>query len=162
MTRTHYFNAFIALGLAFACCSAQAAAPQEAIPYVKVQDITTQQAQIRADVLAKRGRYATLTQRGRDQILSDQDVVLSIIAGKTNTSELSAEDRVQVFNLLEQIQGIVNNSQSDAMVCKMEKAIGSNFPKRVCMTAQEAELQRDSARQEMSRARTCGAGEFCH
>jgi len=149
MTRTHHFNAFLALGLAFACCTAQAAHPQEAIPYVKVQDITTQQAQIRADVLAKRGRYATLTDRGRDQILSDQDVVLSIIAGKTNTSELSAEDRVQVFNLLEQIQGIVNNAEQTALICTREKPLGSNFPKRVCMTAADRDAQTERARVNM-------------
>ena len=161
MSRMHYFTIFLGLALAFAACGVQAS-DSAVIPYVQVQDITTQQAQIRADVLAKRGRYAKLSDQNRDALISKQDQVLALVAGKTSTSELSAENRVAVFNLLEGIQGIINNAQSDAIVCKMEKQIGSNFPKRVCMTAQEAELQREAARQEMSRSRTCGTGQFCN
>ena len=154
MSRTPRFSSILALALFLAPCAAWAGAEPEAIPYVNIQDITTQQAQIRADVLAKRGPYAGLTDRGRDQLIASQDLVLSIVAGKTNTSELSPEDRIKVFNLPEQIKGIANTASQTALVCTMEKQLGSNFPKRVCMTAEDRDKRREDARINMVDAQT--------
>ena len=65
MSRTPRFSSILAFALFLAPCAAWIGPEPEAIPYVNVQDTTTQQAQIHADVLAKRGTYAGLTDRGR-------------------------------------------------------------------------------------------------
>ncbi len=59
---------------------------------------------------------------------------------------MSPEDRIKVFNLPEQIKGIANTASQTALVCTMEKQLGSNFPKRVCMTAEGRDKRREDAR----------------
>jgi hypothetical protein len=95
--------------------------------------ITSQQAEIRAGAQAGTGLYKDMPARTKEELLSRQSAVLTVIDGQTSSDELSEEERLLVFNDLEWIEVAINKADSDRMVCTREKALGSNRMQRVCI-----------------------------
>ena len=118
--------------------------------------ITSQQAEIRTGVQAGTGRYKDMPTRTKEELLSRQAAVLTIVDGKTSSDELSEEERLLVFNDLEWIEAAINNADSDRMVCTREKTLGSNRMQRVCKTMAQIEAEREFVRRNA--ASGCGAG----
>lgn len=130
------------------CFGAMAANSSEPKP-LEISDIVEQQKQIRADVTAGKGRYASMSRAQRSNLLAAQSEILSIIGDKDSVDDLSDQQRREVFNKLETIQAAVNNEESDRMICRREKTIGSNRVTRVCRTAEAEQLYREEARDRM-------------
>lgn len=118
--------------------------------------ITEQQAQIRADVLAGKGRYRDMPARTRYELLDRQTRLLRMLEGKVSSDELSPDQRTEAFNTLEWIEAAINNTEDDRMVCKREKTLGSNLDKRVCKTVAQIREEQEAARRAINRG--CAAG----
>ena len=120
-------------------------------PPLAISSITTQQQQIREDVIAQRGRYKDMPSATRVDLLSKQAEVLAMVEGKATSSELSAHDQVEVFNRLEWIEAAINNAEDERMVCKREKTLGSTRLTRVCRTVAQDRAAREAAREQLER-----------
>lgn len=120
-------------------------------PPLAISSITTQQQQIREDVIAQRGRYKEMPAATRADLLSKQAEVLAMIEGKTSSAELSPHEQVEVFNRLEWIEAAINNAEDERMVCRREKTIGSTRLTRVCRTAAQEREMREAARKALDR-----------
>lgn len=114
-----------------------------------LQSIRDQQAEIRAGAIAKTGPYAKLTDEKRNELLDRQTRLLAIIDGKQNADELNPRDRTEAFNILEWIEGTVNNTGDERVVCERTRKTGSNRMVRTCRTEREWREARERARRQM-------------
>ena len=112
---------------------------------LQIGAVVAQQMQIRA----QKGRYKDMSSDTRVELLSKQAALLTMLEGKKTAADLTAEQQMQAFNTLEWIEGAINNSDDERLVCRREKPLGSTRTTRVCRTvAQEREAQ-ERAREEM-------------
>lgn len=100
--------------------------------------VTTQQEQLRELVLAKKGRFASLSPAKRKELLDRQSDLLELIDGKSTTDDLSMEERIRAFNDLEWIRAVVNDTpMGDIVVCSRGRRTGSHMNTTNCMTQRE-------------------------
>lgn len=116
---------------------------------LKFDDIRTQQAEIRAGVVARTGRYKEMAPSERTELMNRQTEVLAMIEGKSGPSELNPDQRIKVFNHLEWIEAAINKSADERLICERRATIGSNRKERVCRTAAQIREARERARSEM-------------
>jgi len=120
-----------------------------------LDDIRTQQNEIRDGVEARTGRYKDLTASQRSELLSKQAHMLQTIEGKHSTDDLNAQQKTEVFNTLEWIEAVVNNDGEDRMVCERRPVLGSTRKERICKTASQWREEREAARNMMDSRGTC-------
>lgn len=128
----------------------------EVIPVVQTEAVLSQQASIREDLLAGKGRFASMPGAKREEILNRQTIVIALLEGKQSTAELAEHQRLQAFNHLEWIEATVNGTPGEQMVCKRTRQIGSNRITKVCRTVEQVELEREMARKQMLNQGACG------
>ena len=150
--RNMKFAAVLALAFAFAVPSASATVDSKVM---QIKDIQTQQAEIRAGVEARSGRYKDLSSDTRNQLLTKQAQMLSILDGKQSTDQLSEDQKTEVFNTLEWIEATVNNSDDERMVCERRQILGSTRKERVCKTVAQMRQEREAAREQMDQRGGC-------
>ncbi len=120
----------------------------------QVDEVLAQQQQIRADVVAGKGRYANIPNQKRSELMAKQDELIVLLEGKQSSAELSQDQYAAAFNRLEWIEATVNNAEDERMICTREKTLGSNRTTRVCRSAAQMEEQRELARQQMETGNT--------
>ena len=120
-----------------------------------LDDIRTQQHEIRDGVEARTGRYKDLSASQRSELLSKQARMLQTIEGKHSTDDLNAQQKTEVFNTLEWIEAVVNNDGEDRMVCERRPVLGSTRKERVCKTASQWREEREAARNMMDSRGAC-------
>lgn len=123
---------------------------------LQLEEVITQQQQIRSDVMTKNGRYAKMPETKREELLSKQSQLLKMFEGKQSADELTTDQRMQAFNTLEWIEATINNEDDNRMVCTRERTIGSNRVTRVCRTPEQVREARERARDQMMDRGACG------
>lgn len=122
---------------------------------LEVGKIFNQQQQIRSGVESGTGRYKDMPKNTRDQLLTKQDMLFSMLDGKRTTDELSEQQKIQAFNTLEWIEATVNQAEDDQMVCERRPILGSNRKERVCRTMAQMKREREAARAQIESQAIC-------
>lgn len=122
--------------------------PAIARPALQLEEIRTQQAEIRKGVESRTGRYSNMDENKRALVMEKQDLVLRMIEGKQSPSELSDNAQMEVFNALEWIEAAINNTEGERMICRKLRPTGSNMPTRVCKTEEQMRIEREFARKK--------------
>lgn len=138
--------AVLAAPLTFASADNQTLTPE---------DIRAQQSQLQSDVRAGKGAFKDMSQSDRLELMAKQERVLALLQNKQSLEELSNDDRLAVFNILEDIKSTVSRAEDERKVCKRTKVVGSNLPQVVCMTAAQQREQERRAKELMQRAARC-------
>lgn len=120
-----------------------------------LDDIRTQQYEIRDGVEARTGRYKDLSASQRSELLNKQARMLQTIDGKRSTEELNDQQKTEVFNTLEWIEAVVNNQDDERMICERRPVLGSTRKERICKTAAQWREQREAARNMMDSRGAC-------
>lgn len=121
-----------------------------------LDDIRSQQHEIRVGVEERTGPYKDLSASERSELLTKQDRMLRTIEGKKSTAELNDVQKTEVFNTLEWIEAVVNNSDDDErMVCERRAILGSTRKERVCKTQTQWREEREAARNLMDSRGNC-------
>ncbi|HEX7802676.1 MAG TPA: hypothetical protein VF471_07970 [Pseudoxanthomonas sp.] len=136
---THRLYALVCAALLTTTLAAKAAdAP------TRTADIIAQQQTIRADMKAKRDRYANMPRDAQKSVLSDQEKLEKLLEGKVDTSQLASADQAEVRRLMARIEATINNNQEERLVCTQEARTGSNFVTRVCRTPTEIRARKEA------------------
>lgn len=120
-------------------------------------DIRTQQKSLRGDVANRRGMFKDVENREREQLLTVQDRVLVLTEGADRLEDLQQDDRIELFNALEQIKASVAKARDERKVCERSRIAGSNRYQVACMTAGEREALRQRTREQLGREIRCNA-----
>ena len=123
---------------------------------VTIRDILTQQTQLRTEISSGKGAFKRLSRQDRDTLLQKQHEAMTLLQGVSTVEELRPEQRVIVFNNLEEIKAAVTKAEDDRMVCEYSRQVGSNMRKSVCLTAREWREHRDRSRDTLNREFKCG------
>ena len=142
----------VVLGMAF-CGPAAFASVDRSV--LLIDDIRTQQDEIRNGVETRSGPYKDLSDEQRQELLNKQARMLRTLEGKRSTDELNEQQKTDVFNTLEWIEGVVNNSEDERMVCERRPILGSNRKERVCKTEAQWTREREAARNAMESRGSC-------
>ncbi|UHQ23647.1 hypothetical protein LVB77_02705 [Lysobacter sp. 5GHs7-4] len=142
----------LAIGtLLLAVPAAAARERASAPPPLPIVAIVEQQKQIRADDIARRGRYGQLPLATRAELMTKQVEILSLVEDKASTAELSRREQVEVFNRLEWIEATVNDTEDERMICRIERTLGSNRMVRTCRTVADERKEKERAGRSLDR-----------
>lgn len=154
-------SALMTAGLVLLLGSAAAGANDQVLVNTNARAIVAQQQEIRREATARKGRYKDMDERTRSRLFAEQDVVLGLLDGKEQSTELPAGEQTTLFNSLESIEAIVNKAEDERMVCRRERATGSHRVQNVCKTVAQlrAEREQGQAAIGMRDIRCDGCGE---
>jgi hypothetical protein len=144
------------LGLSFAYAQAPAEPAPE--PQINVQKIVEQQTQLRGQVAAKRGAFKDMHESDRDRLLNRQGRLLQLLDGRRNLDELRAEERVEVFNVLQEVNGAVTKAEDERQICERTRVVGTHRYQVVCMTGKQYREHRENAKKSMRTLIKCEEG----
>ena len=113
--------------------------------------------------MAEDGRYRFVPWVDRRVVEHELDLMEAIFARRATTVEMSDDERLELFNSQERINGILTRNDAERLVCTTERPIGSNIPVRSCKTY--ARVRRDqSYNDDYKRERQfvpCKGGKIC-
>lgn len=93
------------------------------------------------------------SQREREQFRDTDARLRSILEPVTNVNELSDENQMMVYNLHQELQGIVVGDPENYIICSRRHAVGTHFKRVSCMPAgdfkREQERTREALRQRL-------------
>ena len=138
---------------ALACTALLAVSPAIAAADepVRTADILAQQQTIRAEMKAKRERYATMPRSAQKSVMTDQDKLKDLLQGKSELSELDSTGQAEVRRLIARIDATIANNQSERLVCTQEARTGSNYLTRVCRTPSEIDDRKEADQRLLKR-----------
>lgn len=120
-------------------------------PPLPILAIVEQQKQIRADDIARRGRFGQLPLATRAELMTKQVEVLSLVEDKASSADLSRREQVEVFNRLEWIEATINDAEEERTICRIERTLGSNRMVRSCRTVADERKDKESAGRSLDR-----------
>lgn len=131
---------------ALACAALLAISPAalSADAPMRTADILAQQQTIRADMKAKRDRYANLPRDAQKSVLADQEKLEKLLEGKADTSQLASIDQAEVRRLMARIEATIENNRGERLVCTQEARTGSNYVTRICRTPTEIRTRKEA------------------
>ena len=97
------------------------------------------------------GRYAHVTPNERKRVNERLDQMSGIFEKTPAVEQMSEEDKLKMFNYQEEVNAILAKHDSERMICKSVKPVGSHIPVKQCMTAGEIEARRRGDLQYLQR-----------
>lgn len=113
--------------------------------------ILAQQQQLRAEAIAKKGRFKDLDAKKLNEMYAHQDKVGRLLEGQQRTTDLRERDQIAVLNALESIEAIVNSAEDERLICERHRPVGSNRPQTTCKTVAERRAEREAAQNDIGR-----------
>ncbi len=145
-----------ALALALTLSIANAAAEKPVS--VPAAEIVSEQTHLRAKVVAKEGAFKDMYESDREQLIKKQDRLLELLAGRNDINQLNADERIELYNTLQLVNGIVAKAEDDRKICERTRAVGSNRFQLACITAKQQRENRDNAKSALAKAQNCTGG----
>lgn len=113
-------------------------------------------AQVRAIEQALAGEaYSEISAEDRGRVRTSLAQVQQLFNGRSSFQELNDNDRVAAFNAQEAVNTIMTKGKEDSrMVCRRERATGSNMPQSVCLTVAQRRRMREEGKDFINRQHT--------
>ena len=97
------------------------------------------------------GRYAETKASEQVIVNTRLDEMAAMFAAKGSVDQMSADEKVKLFDWQEQVNSILGKRDGERLICRRERPIGSNVPVRICETAREIEQRRRMDQKEIQR-----------
>ena len=114
---------------------------------------------------AKAGKYGELRADHKQALDKADRDIQRLIQGHHDLHELSAQEKVELFNAQETILGIVDKVKLTKLVCTYTAQAGTRFKKKHCMSREMAEATKRGAKDAVHdmQNRMCvqGEGNLC-
>lgn len=103
--------------------------------------------ELERDIDAGKGRLARLTPQQKADINSNRLRVEGILQGYDVVEDVPMQRRVDAYNAMAAIDGIVNNLPTDQReVCRRERPVGSNRAVTVCRSVMDSQADHQTTR----------------
>lgn len=108
-----------------------------------------QRSQIERDI-TRSERYAEIGYNGRRDVLANLAAISRLLEGVTSLEQLEYAERVEMFNLQEQVNSILTKAAEDSrIVCKRQKVTGSHRTETQCHTVAQLRIAREDSQKTM-------------
>jgi hypothetical protein len=126
-------------------------------------EIMREQRAIREQVEGTTGKYSRFKPEAMVRLTRAQETVFRLLDGNQSVDHLDMNQKVELFNALEEVKSVLNDNERDRLICKRERKVGTTIRETRCATvAQREELEVGKALQG---PRACsegfGAGSAC-
>jgi len=101
------------------------------------------------DEMKTGGRYEFIRPDNRAKAEADIEKIGSLLQQFGSVDAMNQDQRVQLFNAQENLNGILTHSDSNRLVCERRAPVGTNIPVTTCQTFGEVERSRRSAQDFM-------------
>jgi hypothetical protein len=157
------FAAFLSMGMLAPMALAQSSASTSAAEAAAaspptLQQIVTQQTQLRGQISAKRGAFKDMSEGDRERLLKQQQRLLDLLEGRQSIEELRTEERVEVFNHLQSVSAAVTKAEDERKICERSRLVGTNRFTVVCMTAKQKREHQEGAQRSLRTVMKCEEG----
>lgn len=122
----------------------------------KVSRILSQQKEIREASEAATGAYSRFEHDEKARLHATQDRIFTLLDGVSDVEQLREDQRVELFNALEQVKAILNANENDRQECWRERKIGTTMRETRCATVAEIRELREGARDFKGEPSICG------
>jgi hypothetical protein len=141
----------LAAALSLLCCGstwAAQSAGHEAVAFDPAA-FEAQRSQIERDI-TRSERYAEIGYNGRRDVLANLAAISRLLEGVSSLEQLDYAERVEVFNLQEQVNSILTKAAEDSrVVCKRQKITGSHRTETQCHTVAQLRIAREDSQKTM-------------
>ena len=102
--------------------------------------------------------YAELKQEDRGRVRESLGRMRAAVEQYPGRDAMPEQVRTQVFNDQQVVNTVLTQAREDSrLICRREKAIGSNMSTTQCLTVAERARQKSRAEQDMTRAQRVGS-----
>lgn len=92
--------------------------------------------------MAAGGRYEFIKPDDKIKVESDLGSIDVMLRKSGSVTAMSDNERLQLFNTQEHLNGILTHSDANRVVCERRAALGSNLPTTTCRTVGDIERSR--------------------
>ncbi|WP_376697285.1 hypothetical protein [Wenzhouxiangella sp. EGI_FJ10305] len=71
------------------------------------------------------------------------------LAGVETVEQLGEDNQIRVFNLHEELQGVVIGDPENHVICRREHTVGTNFRRTTCVSAGDFERNQEASRRQL-------------
>jgi hypothetical protein len=112
------------------------------------EKFATVAAEVREE-MSNGGRYEFITADGRTRVENDLNSMMAMLQKSHSVAEMNAGDKVTLFNLQENLNGILTKSDSNRLVCEHTAPLGSHIQGASCQTYGQIERRRRESQKYM-------------
>ena len=104
--------------------------------------------QIRAE-MSPGGRYEFIRPDDKGKAEADLNSMAAMLQKAGSVAAMKEEEKVQLYNTQEHLNGILTHSDSNRLVCERRAPVGTNIPLTTCKTVAEIERARRDSQKYM-------------
>jgi hypothetical protein len=128
----------------------------------KASQIVQQQREIRDESESSTGAYARFDRRALERMHAAQDRIFVLLDGVASVDQLGTNEKVELFNAVEEVKAIIAENESDRQKCWRERKVGTTIPQTRCATVAELEQIRSGAQDWKGEPGLCSSrGDGC-
>lgn len=71
------------------------------------------------------------------------------LAGVETVEQLGEDNKIRVFNLHQELQGVVIGDPENHVICRREHTVGTNFRRTTCVSAGDFERNQEASRRQL-------------
>jgi hypothetical protein len=95
--------------------------------------LTSDAAKIRQEMQPK-GKYEYIEPQDRDKVEARLSEMQQTLAGHANAAELSPPESAKLATARDEVNTILQHSDSERLICEMATTTGTTVPKKICHT----------------------------
>jgi hypothetical protein len=99
--------------------------------------------------MAPGGRYEFIRPDQKGKVETDLNLMMQLLQQSGSVSAMRDDQKVQLFNIQENLNGILTHSDKNRLVCENTAAVGSLLRTSKCRTLGDIERDRASSKQVM-------------
>jgi hypothetical protein len=105
-------------------------------------EIVREQRAIREQTEGSTGKYSRFKPEAMARLTQAQEKIFRLLDGNQSVDHLNMNQKVELFNALEEVKAVLNDNEQDRLVCRRERKVGTTIPETRCATvAQRKELE---------------------
>lgn len=99
--------------------------------------------------MAPDGRYEFIRPDDKAKVEADFDAMKALLQKAGSVETMSQQDKVHLFNLQENANGILTHSDSNRLVCEHTAPVGTSIPRTTCRTVGELERSHKATKRQL-------------
>ena len=139
----------LTLGLTFICTAAFAAEKVRGFEKADTRDKFEQLVVLVKQEMGSEGRYRFVSPSDRIVVERRFDDMRVVFSKNDSIIAMDLDQKTALYNAQEKINAILTQNDTNRIVCQNKKIIGSNIPRRTCMTYGELKEEEMAAQEYM-------------
>jgi hypothetical protein len=109
------------------------------------------------DEMGPGGRYEFINGEDKAKVDIDLASMTAMLEKSGSVAAMTQQQKVQLFNTQEQLNGILTHSDRNRLVCEHKATVGTTIPRTTCQTVAEIEQNRKDGQHAIYEAGAIGS-----